>query len=156
MKFIIVKGDTQSGQKATIKEICRRTKPEKIERVTVREGKRLMLYNVYSVENMQDKTYILHTKGKKILVVASPPAQQQISISRLVSILAGTDIFIDLAIIALNTCEKLSSLATGTMTEDRRTAIKKPEFTPPYGYFTSEGWRKHIAYLESITSHYLQ
>lgn len=151
MKYIIVKGNNNSGRLATINEICRRLAPEKIVRVSIDESGKLSLYNVYDAGNMQDKTYIMHTRGKKVLVVGGIPTKQHIRISRVVSNVRAMGIDIDLAIVPVDIDEKLKSFSAGGE-QQQKNAIN---FMPSNKLNITDEWRKRIAYLTGITSYYL-
>jgi hypothetical protein len=157
MKYIIVRGNTNSGKQTTIKEICRRLKPEKIMRIGVSDGLLLEVHNIFTVDNMQDKTYLLYIKGKKVLVVAGSPTRQQLNVSRLINAINTAQIIVDLAIVAVNTFEKLKGFSTNVELAEVGSQVTdvKVQFIPSHQFVTTAEWKKRIAYLTTVTKYYL-
>lgn len=157
MKYIIVKGNQNSGKHTTIKEVCRQLNPDRVLKATVNEDGSVKLHDVYTVENMQDKTYILHTKGKKVLVLAGTPTQQQLTVSRIVSCIKAASLHIDFAIVAVSTYERMKGFATCNELSALGSHVTdiKVSFIPSHRYAISQEWQKRINYLTGVTRHYV-
>lgn len=157
MKYIIVRGNTNSGRHTTIKEVCRRMNPDKVFRINIDGQNVLRMHRLYEVNDMQRQTYLLEARGKKVLVLAGPPTEQDMNVSRLISVIKREGIPIDLAIVAVNTYEKRKGFSTGKELQSLGSYVTdvKVNFIPSHRYATTDEWHKRVTYLSSVTNHYL-
>lgn len=155
MKYIIIKGNNSSGKAATVNEICRRLKPEKICRVYFSELGKVSLHQVYSHGDLADGTYLITVRSKNILMVSGAPTQQRKKISTIIDSLLNLSFTIEFAIVAMSGSEKLKDYATDKELAKYGKCIHETKIwrIPSHKFNLTEEWNKRISYLTAITLH---
>ncbi|WP_294823371.1 hypothetical protein [uncultured Flavobacterium sp.] len=157
MKFILVKGSRWAGKTETIKEISKRLKPTAIRRIHISDTSPTLLTSIDPSIGISNGNYLLTVRDKCILVVTDSPTQQRTRITTIVEAAHKLNLKPSLALISINTIERLKNFDTSNELEKFGKCIHNVKIwrIPSIKYDLTEEWNKRVSYLLSIILHNL-
>lgn len=149
MNYIIVKGSKNAGKSKTINEVCRRLKPDRIQKLFFKPTEESFIEEVNPATQLLNETYIISLKNKNILVVAGSPTGQRRNITVLVEAIRQKGIPVHFAIIAIRSLEKLSNFSTVKELTVYGNCIYETKIRriPAHNYSETEEWNRRIEHL---------
>lgn len=156
MKYMLIKGAKSSGKSVTVKEICKRLKPNAIKKIYFdEEGKPLL--EPAAKDLLDGSNYILTVKNKKVLLVAKSPTEQKVRVTSILEAVQNLQIQPDFAIVSMCGLEKLKDFSTAKELESFGQCVYETKIwrIPAHHFSTTEEWNKRVTYLTSIAAHYL-
>ena len=155
MNYIIVKGSKNSGKSATIRDVCKRLKPDTIRRVTFYDNDSKALEYISTASDLPDGILLLTVKKKTILAITIAPTEQRKTITSIMESLTLLGLAPDFAIIAMSGLEKLPGYSTILEMEHFGKCIFETKIRriPSYTFRNTEEWDKRVSYITAITLH---
>ncbi len=153
---MLIKGAKSSGKSVTIKEICKRLKPNAIKKIHFNEQGKPVLEPI-TKEVLDGSNYILTVKNKKVLLVAKSPTEQKVRVTSILEAVQNLEIQPDFAIVSMCGLEKLKDFATAKELENFGQCVYETKIwrIPAHEFSTTDEWNKRVTYLTSVASHYL-
>ena len=120
MKSILIIGTADAGKSTTMREVCRRLKPNKVYklRCDIKNYKNSKLESS-NVEKIYNDTFVIEVKGKLILVVAGAPTEQRIRLKILIEICIEINIEISFFLVSKRLTERIEGFDTVTELADK-------------------------------------
>jgi len=146
MRYIIIRGTTDSGKSTTMNEICKRLNPNSIKKLKentfVDCDKDVKIFN---------DTFLITYKNKNILVVAGAPTEQNKKITTILEICVKLKIEISIALVSMRSVERKENYNTpnelkkfGTCLLDERIWLIEGD------YKESKKWNERIENIVSL------
>lgn len=156
MKYMLIKGAKSSGKSVTVKEICKRLKPNAIKKIHFDEDGNPILETA-TKDELDGSNYMLTVKNKKVLMVAKSPTEQKVRVTSILEAIHNLEMQPDFAIISVSGLEKLKDFATAKELESFGQCVYETKIwrIPAHEFSTTDEWNKRVAYLTSVASHYL-
>ena len=155
MNYIIVKGSKSSGKSATVREVCKRLKPDAIRRVHLGDAGFATLEYVSTSSDLPDGTLVLTVRKKSILAVTIAPTEQRKTITSIMEAVNELGVAPDFAIIAMSGLEKVQGYSTTVEMQPYGNCIYETKIRriPSYTFRDTEEWDKRVSYITAITLH---
>ncbi len=102
MKAIIIRGATNKGKSTTIREVCKRLKPQGVYKLDISKKEKFEEY----IDKIRNGIYLIEIKGKWILVFAGSPTEINIKISDAIDVCIEIGIDISFAIVSRRYVER--------------------------------------------------
>jgi len=155
MNYIIIKGGREAGKAHTINEVCKRLKPEQINKVHFTHNGKVHLEKLYSQTDLAEGTYIITVRKKRVLIVSAAPTTQRKSITTIIESVMDLNVKPEFAIVAMRGLEKLKDFATSKELERFGKCIYETKIwrIPSHQFSLTEEWNKRVSYLTAITLH---
>ncbi len=156
MKYMIIKGAKSSGKSVTVKEICKRLKPQAIKKVCFDEQGNPLIEPAIE-EELDGSNYIATVKDKRVLMVAISPTEQKKRVTDILHAVKQLEIMPDFAIVSMCGLEKLKNFATAKELENFGHCVHETKIwrIPAHEYNSTDEWNKRVTHLTSIAAHYL-
>lgn len=115
MKVIIIRGATNKGKSTTIREVCKRLKPQGVYKLDISKKEKFEEY----IDKIRNGIYLIEVKGKWILVFAGSPTEINIKISDAIDVCIEIGIAISLAIVSHRSIERKKGFCTINELQER-------------------------------------
>lgn len=102
MKAIIIRGAGNEGKSTTIREVCKRLKPQGVYKLDISKKEKVE----EDIDKICNDIYLIEVKGKYILVFAGSPTEISVNVSVAVDICIKIGIEISFAIVSRKYAER--------------------------------------------------
>lgn len=143
MKAIIIRGAKNAGKSTTIREVCKRLKPQGVYKLDISKKEKIE----EDIDKIRNGIYLIEVKGKWILVFAGSPTEINIKISDAIDVCIEIGIAISLAIVSHRSIERKKGFYTINELQEREFEIIYEELIHKIeqnNFEQTEEWNKRV------------
>ena len=143
MKAIIIRGAGNEGKSTTIREVCKRLKPQGVYKLDISKKEKVE----EDIDKICNDIYLIEVKGKYILVFAGSPTEISVNVSVAVDICIKIGIEISFAIVSRKYAERKVGFDTRKEVKEKGFEVIHEELVrriEQNNFEQTEEWNKRV------------